>query len=209
MRTRARIALVAVTAALVQAAPTKADVGPSFLKPSEITPPTLRFENLDAYPDYDFYAIYGLGYTIPRATPHVVPVSRTGPTRLEGKGRSMTSVVLAAVPHGQHAPVIQWDSNAAWDGPTRAGELRSQPFLKGGSCDGYVLPFKVQVAGESLILTPLPAEWLPGEWASTHKFTIVAGLALTAFLIWAGLRIARRTRNTTVAAPSSPASDLP
>src|SRR6266702_565143 len=103
MQSRNALSLVTVLTLLLAATLARADVG---LFPQRNVNPLLRFENLDDYPDYNFYLKYGHARGNPGASFYLAKVSGANQVRLEGEGERFTSVYLIAVPKADPQPTV-------------------------------------------------------------------------------------------------------
>src|SRR5262249_53038095 len=81
----------------------RGDLGPPII----IKFPTMRFDNLADYPDFDFFLKYGFGNGNPYASPHLIPIRSGEAFRLEGGPRRRTEIVLLAVPRGRQPPSLK------------------------------------------------------------------------------------------------------
>jgi hypothetical protein len=164
----------------------------------------VRFENLDDYPDFDFYLKYGLSNGNVYRKHTLTKLASGVATRLEGEGHYLTRVYLVAVPRGKAPPAIPDlnEDDSGWHERTAPGTIQSPPLAVSAEDSGYICPYRATLEGKVLGATALPLEDPPEVRARTRLGFICVGLALSAVVaVWLGLRLARRLRRRT----SSPA----
>ena len=198
---------VALVLLLGSAIPARADVIPPMPWQRQL-PMYFRFDNLEDYPEFDFYLI---GRSPPSSYPtQVVKVSSGVPTRLF-PGRYGLEVRLLALPRGQPVPKFSsfWSHEEhkwAEVGPPGARyspQLRATPQAGWTTSfdltDHYLMPYRVTVRE-----LEIQVEALPAEWRLDYLRTMILGLSLSLVFVAIGLWIARRRRKAADGAQAAP-----
>jgi hypothetical protein len=169
----------------------RGDAAPSFL--TEETFPPMRFDNLEDYPEFDFYLKYAHGRGNLVGSPFITQVqSGEAIYHFEGSGRNGGAYLLA-VPRGQKPPPLRKDHD--WLIEVPAGCFQSAPLKGSFSEDGYLVPYQVKIEDGKLEVMMQPKEWLPGAWSILWLKRLPCILVLLAFCVatgWLVARIARR-----------------
>jgi hypothetical protein len=189
MRKRGNWIAMIVLFCFVPVGTVRGDLGP----PTVVTFPTMRFDNLADYPDFDFFLKYCYGPGNPYGSPYLTPIRAGEVFRLKGGPGRRTEVFLLAVPRGQQPPVGKDGPDSLWETP--AGCLQSAPLDGTYAERGWLVPYRVHIENGKLEAAMQPGEWLAGEWSSSWLQRlpyILVPVALCAALGWLGVRLARR-----------------
>lgn len=164
-------------------------------------------ENLDEYPDFDFYLKYGIGRGNPSASARSTKIESRVLTKLEGSGTRFTGAFLAAVPHGTPKPERSTDSNAQrgragddWLGGAPVGGLQSRLLIShnDNNCE---LTFRVKI--EDGVLR---AELLESKNPGQRMLLMIGGGVLSAVAVFVGMILFRERR---LRLPTPPAKETP
>ena len=144
-------------------------------------------ENLDEYPQWDFYLEYGMGRGNPAASPYLTKVGPADSTHLEGHGRGLTEVNLIAVPRGK--PIAPPKPNWEKQGPLPEGSLprTKLPGLRDAR-ESHEFVYRLRIEGNRVY-----AEWTgPRVSANDDMSVLVMSAVATVFallaclLVWQG-----------------------
>jgi hypothetical protein len=144
----------------------------------------LSFENLQEYPEYDFYLKYGLGKGNPVGALHLTPVAPNVLTRLEGNGWRITSVYLCAVRRGQQRPNPPegFEEGRKWLSTCPESGLQSDALPDGvgdrkvgAQSDGCEIVYQVRVEGNHLQTTVVTNR---SPWRGSSTVLLGIGLSL-------------------------------
>lgn len=156
------------------------------------------FENLDDYPNYDFYLRYGRSSRNPYADRSTLTRLSSGiPAYLRGEGARISDVYLLVVPSGQE-PI---HSKAGTD--LGVGMMQSRP-LEGlepgsgitGQCNGYCLSYRVRIQDDTVHVVKVSSELIPMDWVVGHLCSIIAAVVISGFFVIVVLRKFRRNDAT-------------
>jgi hypothetical protein len=185
--------IAAIAIAAIAAESARADMG--YIPPVNIH---LRFDNLDDYPDYDFYLKYGIAQGNPYAGLRLMKLTAASTlTKLEGEGRRLTLVYLMAVPRGRAvAPPPPLSQDVSWLNAAPEGAIQSELRWK----DDYQLDnhngcsafYRISLDGKQLTAT-----WVGGEEppaTSPWRWAAFAGIALSVIIAVIGLVWIKRRR---------------
>jgi hypothetical protein len=146
----------------------------------------VRFEHLSDYPNYDFF-LQSEGMRKRVQSGEIIQPYREGtPPRARGK------VCLVAVPEEpRRSPTTPQIAS----GKPKPHRLVSEPLDGISAGTGYVVPYRVRIVDDKLIVTMQPREWLPGaqsQWWFDRSPCIAVPVACCVALAWLGVRMARR-----------------
>jgi hypothetical protein len=143
------------------------------------------FENLDDYPEYDFYLKYGLSRG--RPLPHLLPMRSGVMTKLEGQGDRFTGAFLLAMPRGTPAPVPADEKD--WLHTVPPGAIQSGLLREVSEGIGSIeTTYRVRIDGNRLVVEHVGSRSLGSRicWVGGGICLGVTALAigLAAILIW-------------------------
>jgi hypothetical protein len=194
-----------------------ASQGEAYFYPERNLHIQLCFENLDDYPEYDFYLKYGRSQRDPLRKLYLTRVTSGEFVRLEGEGLQLTPVYLLAVPQGKQPAQ---PGKHCWKGhhrhaegwlqfPKLAGALQSAPLTGPDPGNPHVIGvegsrvvYRVAIDGDQLEATRVYVE-LQGKDPLLRLVVIAVGvgvsLGLASLLLWRLVRF--QIRSTTVPTP--------
>ena len=189
---------------LLSACVTVTIVGQLYADVASILPRTnidirVRFENLDEYPNFDFYLKYELGYAM-----YLTKVESNKMIRLEGVGTRVSDVYLMAIPRGQVADPHkhrEYPDKDNWLRTPQKGALQSPGFPE--VFNGHEIDYRVQIEDNQLYVIWVKSRtpWFPHE-ATDQLALLCVGFSLSAFFIAAGFVIRRRRKRAALPAVS-------
>lgn len=133
----------------------------------------IRFENLDQYPNYDFYLKYGLSRG--RPAPHITKLESGTMTQLEGRGNRVTSVFLVAIAKG--APPPKAEDKQDWLSKAPPGGLQSEALP--GLDNGVEATYRAHIEGETL-----RAEFVDSTNPEQNMLLAIAGGCISACVLF-------------------------
>ncbi len=135
-----------------------------------------RFENLDQYPDHDFYLKYGLGRGNPQASLRWTKLASGTLTKLEGTGNRVTSIFLVALPRGTPPPPTPKEDRNDWFSKAPPGGLQSAPLLAN---NGDEVTYRAILDAETL-----RAEFVDSANPWQRTLMLIGGGCLTVFVLF-------------------------
>jgi hypothetical protein len=135
-----------------------------------------RFENLDQFPEHDFYLKYGLSRGNPMAGLRWTKLESGTLTKLEGTGTRVTSVFLVALPRGTPPPPPPKGDRDAWLHKAPAGGLQSEPLLANNDLE---VTYRAHIDGETL-----HAEFVHSANPWQRTLMLIGGSCLTAVVLF-------------------------
>jgi hypothetical protein len=156
----------------------------------------IRLENLDEYPQWDFYLKYGLSRGNPYGAHHLTRMHSGVSTRLEGKGNRLTEVYLLTVPAGQsiRLPTAEWDRDWLTDLPKGAlGQAMLLRFQESEDLREYRYRVRIEdgkLHVDKLEVVPVNPDTEP--LGASAWFQIGVGIALSSAAVVCGILLWRR-----------------
>jgi hypothetical protein len=147
----------------------------------------IRFENLDEYPDHDFYLKYGLSRRNPTDGLRWTKLDSGALTQLEGPGDQKTAVFLVALPRGTPPPPVPKENRQDWLAKAPPGGLQSAALQ--GVGNGSEITYRAHIDGDTL-----SAEFVDSVnpfWRTVMLIcgsccltVFILGSVVTVFLVW-------------------------